>query len=88
MNNKYLKIMPFWVNFILIGFIIFLFFKTDSDKSPLIFLVLHPIVVLINLIFLLIFWFKKNELYINIFKRNILLLFTFILPLLIFICCI
>ena len=44
------KLLAFLLNAILITFLITQVLKTDSDKSPLIFLFIYPILILLNLI--------------------------------------
>lgn len=44
------KLLAFLINAILITFLVTQVLKTDSDKSPLIFLFIYPILILLNLI--------------------------------------
>jgi hypothetical protein len=80
MKNEILKTIPFILNLIIVGLITFFIIKTDSDKSPLIFVVLYPILLLLNLIILIVFSVLKNKVYARIIKNNILFLLLLILP--------
>ncbi len=79
--QKIIKIVPYIFNFIIIVGIIFFIFKTDSDKSPIIFMIFYPILILLNLITLVIFILFKNKIFVRILKLNLVLLFIFIIPL-------
>lgn len=80
MKNEILKTIPFILNLIIVGLITFFIIKTDSDKSPIIFMVLYPILLLLNLITLIVFSVLKNKVYTRIIKNNILLLLLLIIP--------
>lgn len=80
MKNEILKTIPFILNLIIIGLITFFIIKTDSDKSPIIFMVLYPILLLLNLITLIVFSVLKNKVYTRIIKNNILLVLLLIIP--------
>lgn len=85
MKNKILKAIPFLLNLIFIGLIIYFIIQTDSDKSPIIFIILYPILFLLNLITLIIFSVLKNKIYSKIIRHNILLLLILIIPMIIII---
>ena len=53
------RTIAFVVNAIIIGLIIYFVIKTDSDKSPIIFMVLYPALTILNLIIALVLWFLK-----------------------------
>jgi len=44
------KTIAFLLNAIIIGLIVYFVFKTDSDKSPIIFMVFYPALTILNLI--------------------------------------
>lgn len=80
MKNEILKTIPFISNLIIVGLITFFMIKTDSDKTPIIFMVLYPILLLLNLITLIVFSVLKNKVYTRIIKNNILLVLLLIIP--------
>ena len=80
MKNEILKTIPFILNLIIVGLITFFIIKTDSDKTPIIFMVLYPILLLLNLITLIVFSVLKNKVYTRIIKNNILLVLLLIIP--------
>jgi hypothetical protein len=57
--NKH-KTIAFLLNAIIIGLIIYFVFITDSDKSPLIFMVFYPALTILNLIIAIVFWILKS----------------------------
>ena len=79
------RILPYVLNLFFIVEIILLIVKTDSDKSPIIFMVFYPILVLLNIVFLIIFIFFKNKIFIRILKLNLILLIILILPIILII---
>lgn len=80
MKNKILKIIPFILNLIIVGLIAHFITKINSDKSSIIFMVLYPILLLLNLITLITFSVLKNKVYTRIIRNNILLLLILIIP--------
>ena len=44
------RTIAFIFNAVIIGFIIYLVIKTDSDKSPIIFMVFYPALTILNLL--------------------------------------
>jgi hypothetical protein len=54
------KTIAFLLNAIIIGLIIYFVFKTDSDKSPIIFMVFYPALTILNLIIAIVFWLLKS----------------------------
>ena len=53
------KTIAFLLNAIIIGLIIYFVFKTDSDKSPIIFMVFYPALIILNLIIAIVLWLLK-----------------------------
>jgi hypothetical protein len=53
------KTIAFLLNAIIIGIIIYYVFKTDSDKSPIIFMVFYPALTILNLIIAIVFGLLK-----------------------------
>ena len=53
------KTIAFLLNAIIIGLIIYFVFKTDSDKSPIIFMVFYPALTILNLIIAIVFGLLK-----------------------------
>ena len=53
------KTIAFLLNAIIIGLIIYFVFKTDSDKSPIIFMVFYPALTILNLIIAIVLGFLK-----------------------------
>jgi hypothetical protein len=53
------KTIAFLLNAIIIGLIIYFVFKTDSDKSPIIFMVFYPALTILNLIIAIVFSLLK-----------------------------
>ena len=53
------KTIAFTLNSIIIGLIIYFVFKTDSDKSPIIFMVFYPALTILNLIIAIVFGLLK-----------------------------
>ena len=47
------------LNVIIIGLIIYFVIKTDSDKSPIIFMVFYPALTILNLIIAIVLWLLK-----------------------------
>ena len=86
MKNEILKTIPFILNIIIVGLVAYYTIKTDSDKSPIIFMFLYPILLLINLIALIVFTILKNKFYARIIRNNIFLLIILIMPMIILMC--
>ena len=53
------RTIAFLLNAIIIGIIIYYVFKTDSDKSPIIFMVFYPALTILNLIIAIVFGLLK-----------------------------
>ena len=53
------RTIAFAFNAIIIGLIIYFVIKTDSDKSPIIFMVFYPALTILNLIVAIILWLLK-----------------------------
>ena len=85
-ENMGLKIIPMLINILLVGLMAYFIKETDSDKSPIIFLFLYPLLLLVNLLLLLIFWGLKKPAIVQIFKMNMALLLILIIPMIVFIC--
>ncbi len=49
----------FLLNAIIVGLIIYFVFKTDSDKSPIIFMVFYPALTILNLLIAIVLGFFK-----------------------------
>ncbi len=56
------------LNAIIIGLIIYFVIKTDSDKSPIIFMVFYPALTILNLIIAIVLWLLKVA-QANIYKQ-------------------
>jgi len=80
MLNKILKTIPLIFNLTVVGLIAHFIIKTNSDKSPIIFMLFYPILILLNLIILIVFSILKNKVYVRILRNNILLLLLLIIP--------
>lgn len=53
------KTIAFLLNAILVGLIMYFVYKTDSDKSPVIFMVYYPALIILNLITTFVLWLLK-----------------------------
>jgi heme A synthase len=53
------RTIAFLFNAIIIGLIIYFVIKTDSDKSPIIFMVFYPALIIFNLIIAIVLWLLK-----------------------------
>ena len=53
------KTIAFLLNAIIVGLIIYFVFKTDSDKSPIIFMVFYPALTILNLIIAIVLGLLK-----------------------------
>ena len=53
------RAIAFVFNAIIIGLIIYFVIKTDSDKSPIIFMVFYPALIILNLIIAIVLWLLK-----------------------------
>ncbi len=53
------RTIAFVLNAIIIGCIIYFVIKTDSDKSPIIFMVFYPALTILNLIIAIVLWLLK-----------------------------
>lgn len=53
------RTIAFVFNAIIIGLIIYFVIKTDSDKSPIIFMVFYPALIILNLIIAIVLWLLK-----------------------------
>jgi hypothetical protein len=85
-ENKALKTISVLITISLVGLMVYFIKATNSDKSPIIFMFFYPLLLLLNLILLLIFWKLKKPAIIEIFKTNIYILFIMIVPMILFIC--
>jgi hypothetical protein len=78
------KTIAFLLNAVIIGFIIYFVFKTDSDKSPIIFMMFYPALTILNLIIAIGFWVLKLP-QAKIYKQIVIGLLIIFLPLVIII---
>ena len=53
------RTLAFVLNAIIIGLIIYFVIKTDSDKSPIIFMVFYPALTILNLLITIVLWLLK-----------------------------
>lgn len=70
------KTIAFVFNAIIVGLIIYFVIKTDSDKSPIIFMVFYPALTILNLIIAIVLWLlkvKQAKIYKQIFVGQLLL---------------
>lgn len=78
------KILALLINVLLITYLILQVLKTDSDKSPVIFLVIYPILIILNLIvYFGLKTFKSSQAV--TYKQTTILLLILFLPLLLLI---
>lgn len=78
------KILALLINVLLITYLILQVLKADSDKSPVIFLVIYPILIILNLIvYFGLKTFKSAQAV--TFKQTTILLLILFLPLLLLI---
>ncbi len=83
-NFKIQRMIAFLLNAIIIGIILSNVLSSDSDKSPIIFMVFYSILFFLNLMIMLILkGFKLIQA--RIFKETTIVLFTLFIPLIIFI---
>lgn len=75
------SIAAFVVNALITALIIYFVLITGSDKSPLIFMVFYPLLILLNLIIGLILWRLRSP-KAKIYKQTTLALGLLLLPLL------
>ena len=76
------RIIAFVLNTIILGLIIYFVSKTDSDKSPIIFMVFYPALTILNLliaIFLRFFKVRQAEIYKQIVIGQLILFVPLIL---------
>lgn len=74
------KTIAFVCNGIIIGFIIYFVTKTDSDKSPIIFMVFYPALTILNLIIAIVLGlFKMTQ--VKIYKQIVIGQLLLFLPL-------
>ena len=76
------KTIAFLLNAIIIGLIIYFVFKTDSDKSPIIFMVLYQALTVLNLVIAFVLGLLKStqaKIYKQIVVGQILLFVPLIL---------
>ena len=74
-----------YLNIFLVLAIVYFIKITDSDKSPIILIIFYPILVILNCILLIVFWFLKNKYVVKLFKINLLILMLLIFPICYFI---
>ncbi len=75
-----LKAIPYLLNLIFVGLVAYFIVKTNSDKSPILFMLFYPAILVLNLITLIVFIILKNKVFTGIIKNNILLLLLLIIP--------
>ena len=85
-ENKIIKIISILINLTIVVLIIYFIKDTNSDKSPIIFIILYPLLILLNLTMLLTFLALKKPYIISIFKTNLVILLALIFPIVLFIC--
>ena len=78
------KIISIFLNAVIIILIIYFVYRTDSDKSPIIFMVLYPVLFTLNLLILFVLGLAKSK-YSKIYKQIVLGLLILFFPLLIII---
>jgi len=74
------KTIVFVLNAIIIGLIVFFVFKTNSDKSPIIFIVFYPALIIFNLIIAIVLELLKMT-QAKIYKQIIIGLLILFIPL-------
>ena len=84
-ENRLFQTTTILINLTLVGLMAYFIKETNSDKSPMIFMVLYPILILLNLVLLILFWLLKKHAIDKILKDNIIILLMLILPMIIFI---
>jgi threonine/homoserine/homoserine lactone efflux protein len=78
-NNKTHNIIAIISNVIIVAFIIFFVTKTNSDKSPIIFAVLYPLLIILNLLVMsILLLFKSNKA--KIYRQILIVLLLFSVP--------
>jgi len=76
------RTIAFFVNVFMVGLIIYFVIKTNSDKSPIIFMVFYPLLTLVNLIISVALWgFKSTKA--KIYEHTIIALVVIFLPLIV-----
>lgn len=53
------RTIAFFVNAFIVGLLIYFVIKTNSDKSPIIFMVFYPALIIMNLIIAIVLWLLK-----------------------------
>ena len=74
------KTIAFVLNAMIVGLIIFFVFKTNSDKSPIIFIVFYPALIIFNLIISIVLELLKMT-QAKIYKQIIIGLLILFIPL-------
>lgn len=74
------RVIAFFVNAFIVGLLIYFVIKTNSDKSPIIFMIFYPLLTLVNLTISLVLWgFKSSQS--KIYKQTIIGLVILFVPL-------
>jgi len=78
------KAMAFLLNALLVGLVVYFVYKTDSDKSPIIFMLYYPALFILNVVIAIVLNFIKPA-QAKIYKQILVALLIAFLPLVIII---